>query len=136
MRGLRVCVVLRVGTRHLSMWEPGEGLLTVMRVDAVEEMRDHRHAADGVCVVRPRVEERRLTAELPLASERVVAAPSRLAPDERLMVLTRLLPRGPRVHGGGGGCTTADATDGVSGARAPRLGDVPQGLVNTRDFPQ
>ena len=23
------------------------------------------------------------------------------------------------VHGGGGGCTTADATDGVSGARAP-----------------
>ena len=23
------------------------------------------------------------------------------------------------THGGGGGCTTADATDGVSGARAP-----------------
>ena len=29
------------------------------------------------------------------------------------------------VHGGGSGTTTADATDGVSDAQAPRLGDVP-----------
>lgn len=57
-----------------------------MRIDAVEEMRYRRHATEGVGVVWPRIVEWCVRAQLPVASERLIAPPPGFTPDEPLKV--------------------------------------------------